>query len=222
MTSAKLSLFIELGRFFKLYRLEIVIGGFRRQCQILVFLSLQISSEHILSSQFYLIFLEGLPSSWVWNTPKPPGKWRKRYSLLVPKKWTTVHGGKSEEFLGGEENATSTLGWMDTLDGSYYFNFTRNISFTNKFRAQKNMQWLVLCIITKWKSLHLFGFTFRQKYQTVESEASKTSEVLRDGLGMIKGKVQETLDEVGKTDIAKKAGQKKRVNKHYYTIIFMF
>ncbi|XP_046687908.1 mitochondrial import inner membrane translocase subunit TIM44-like [Homalodisca vitripennis] len=47
----------------------------------------------------------------------------------------------------------------------------------------------------------------RQKYQAVESEASKTSEVFKEGLGSIKDKVQETLDEVGKTDIAKKAGQ---------------
>ncbi|XP_054262357.1 mitochondrial import inner membrane translocase subunit TIM44-like [Macrosteles quadrilineatus] len=47
----------------------------------------------------------------------------------------------------------------------------------------------------------------RQKYQTVESEASKTSEVLRESLGSIKDRVQETLDEVSKTEIAKKAGQ---------------
>ncbi|KAG8333353.1 Mitochondrial import inner membrane translocase subunit TIM44 [Homalodisca vitripennis] len=36
----------------------------------------------------------------------------------------------------------------------------------------------------------------RQKYQAVESEASKTSEVFKEGLGSIKDKVQETLDEV--------------------------
>uniref|UniRef100_A0A1B6L4L1 Uncharacterized protein n=1 Tax=Graphocephala atropunctata TaxID=36148 RepID=A0A1B6L4L1_9HEMI len=47
----------------------------------------------------------------------------------------------------------------------------------------------------------------RQKYQAVESEASKTSEVFKESLGSIKDKVQETLDEVGKTDLAKKAGQ---------------
>lgn len=48
---------------------------------------------------------------------------------------------------------------------------------------------------------------YRQKYQTVESEASKTSEVLKESLGSIKEKVKETFDEVGKTEIAKKAGK---------------
>lgn len=51
------------------------------------------------------------------------------------------------------------------------------------------------------------NFFFRQKYQTVESEASKSSEVLKEKFGTIKGKVQEALDEASKTDIAKKAGK---------------
>jgi len=47
----------------------------------------------------------------------------------------------------------------------------------------------------------------RQKYQTVESEATKTSDILKGSLGSIKEKVQETLDEVGKSELGKKAGQ---------------
>ncbi|XP_071441407.1 mitochondrial import inner membrane translocase subunit TIM44 [Hetaerina americana] len=47
----------------------------------------------------------------------------------------------------------------------------------------------------------------RQKYQTVESEASRSSEVIKEKLGTIKGKVQEVLEEASKSDIAKKAGQ---------------
>ncbi|XP_069699311.1 mitochondrial import inner membrane translocase subunit TIM44 [Periplaneta americana] len=47
----------------------------------------------------------------------------------------------------------------------------------------------------------------RQKFQSVESEASKGTEVLKDKLGTIKGKVQEALEEASKSDIAKKAGQ---------------
>lgn len=50
-------------------------------------------------------------------------------------------------------------------------------------------------------------YIYRQKYHNVESEASKTSEVLKDSLGSIKDKVRETLDEVGKTELAKKAGK---------------
>ncbi|XP_043284250.1 mitochondrial import inner membrane translocase subunit TIM44 [Venturia canescens] len=47
----------------------------------------------------------------------------------------------------------------------------------------------------------------RQKFQTVESEASKSSEVLREKLDTIKEKVQEALDEASKTEFGKKAGQ---------------
>lgn len=47
----------------------------------------------------------------------------------------------------------------------------------------------------------------RQKFHSVESEASKGTEVFRDKLGSIKGKVQEALEEASKSDIAKKAGQ---------------
>lgn len=46
----------------------------------------------------------------------------------------------------------------------------------------------------------------RKKFQTVESEASKGGEVLKERLEGIKGKMQEVMDEAGKSDIAKKAG----------------
>lgn len=42
----------------------------------------------------------------------------------------------------------------------------------------------------------------------MESEASKSSEVFREKLGSIKGKVQDVLEEASKSDIAKKAGTK--------------
>ena len=48
--------------------------------------------------------------------------------------------------------------------------------------------------------------TYRQKFHSVESEASKGTEVFRDKLGSIKGKVQGALEEASKSDIAKKAG----------------
>lgn len=47
----------------------------------------------------------------------------------------------------------------------------------------------------------------RQKFHSVESEATKGTEVLKDKLGSIKGKVQEALEEASRSDIAKKAGQ---------------
>ena len=47
----------------------------------------------------------------------------------------------------------------------------------------------------------------RQKFESVESEASKTSEVLKEKIGVFRGKVQEAMGEVGKSDLAKKAGQ---------------
>ncbi|XP_063226411.1 mitochondrial import inner membrane translocase subunit TIM44 [Bacillus rossius redtenbacheri] len=47
----------------------------------------------------------------------------------------------------------------------------------------------------------------RQKFETVESEASKGSEVLKEKLGSIKEKMHEALEDVSKSDIAKKAGQ---------------
>lgn len=46
----------------------------------------------------------------------------------------------------------------------------------------------------------------RQKYHTVESEASKGSEVFKEHLGTIKEKMQGALEEGMKSDIAKKAG----------------
>lgn len=47
----------------------------------------------------------------------------------------------------------------------------------------------------------------RQKFNAVESEASKSSEVLKDQLDKIKGSVQDVFDEAAKTEFAKKAGQ---------------
>lgn len=46
----------------------------------------------------------------------------------------------------------------------------------------------------------------REKFHTVEEEATKGSEVLRGKLEGIKGRVQEVIEEAGKSDIAKKAG----------------
>lgn len=46
----------------------------------------------------------------------------------------------------------------------------------------------------------------RQKYQTVESEASRSTEILREKIGTFREKVQEVFDEASKSDIAKKAG----------------
>lgn len=47
----------------------------------------------------------------------------------------------------------------------------------------------------------------RKKFHTVESEASRSSEVLKDTLEGIKGKVHDVFEEAGKSDIAKKAGK---------------
>lgn len=47
----------------------------------------------------------------------------------------------------------------------------------------------------------------RQKFNTVESEASKGSEVLKEKLGSLKDKVQDVLEEASKTDLAKKASR---------------
>lgn len=47
----------------------------------------------------------------------------------------------------------------------------------------------------------------RQKFNAVESEASKSSEALKETLGTIKDKMDKVLDEAGKTDIAKKASK---------------
>jgi import inner membrane translocase subunit TIM44 len=57
---------------------------------------------------------------------------------------------------------------------------------------------------------HFLCLTYRScrtKFETVESEASKGSEVLKERLGTLKEKVSEVLEEAGKSDIAKKAGQ---------------
>ncbi|XP_063704714.1 mitochondrial import inner membrane translocase subunit TIM44 [Culicoides brevitarsis] len=45
----------------------------------------------------------------------------------------------------------------------------------------------------------------RQKFNTVEAEAAKSSDALKDKLGNIKDKVEDVFEEVGKTEIAKKA-----------------
>ncbi|XP_073991355.1 mitochondrial import inner membrane translocase subunit TIM44 [Rhodnius prolixus] len=47
----------------------------------------------------------------------------------------------------------------------------------------------------------------RTKFQTVESEASKSSEVLKEKLDTLKEKVSDVLEEAGKSEIAKKAGK---------------
>lgn len=47
----------------------------------------------------------------------------------------------------------------------------------------------------------------RQKFHSVEAEATKSSEVLKEKISTIKEKVQDVLEEASKTDIAKKAGK---------------
>lgn len=47
----------------------------------------------------------------------------------------------------------------------------------------------------------------RKKFNVVESEASKSSELLKERLDSIKERVSDVLDEAAKTDLAKKAGQ---------------
>lgn len=47
----------------------------------------------------------------------------------------------------------------------------------------------------------------RHKFYSVESEASKSSEILKDRLGSVKGKLQDVIEEAAKTSIAKKASQ---------------
>lgn len=47
----------------------------------------------------------------------------------------------------------------------------------------------------------------RQKFNTVEAEASKGGEALKETLGSVKGRLGDVLDEVSKTDIAKKAAR---------------
>lgn len=46
----------------------------------------------------------------------------------------------------------------------------------------------------------------RKKFHAVESEASKSSEVLKDTLEGIKGKVGNVFEEAKQTDFAKRAG----------------
>ncbi|XP_018571821.1 mitochondrial import inner membrane translocase subunit TIM44 [Anoplophora glabripennis] len=47
----------------------------------------------------------------------------------------------------------------------------------------------------------------RQKFESVEKEASKGSEVFKESLSTLKEKVQGVIDEASKSDIAKKAGK---------------
>lgn len=47
----------------------------------------------------------------------------------------------------------------------------------------------------------------RQKFQAVESETNKGTEVIKEKLEGLKGKVQEVIEEASKTEIGKKAGQ---------------
>lgn len=59
----------------------------------------------------------------------------------------------------------------------------------------------------------------RQKFETVEKEASKSSDILKEKLTTIKDKVQGVIDETGKTEIAKKAGKlTEEISKTAYTI----
>lgn len=46
--------------------------------------------------------------------------------------------------------------------------------------------------------------TARKKFYTVESEAQKSGEILKETLGSVKGKLKDVVDDVSKTDIAKK------------------
>lgn len=47
----------------------------------------------------------------------------------------------------------------------------------------------------------------RQKFESVEKEASKGSEVFKERISTIKEKFQGVMDEAGKSDLAKKAGK---------------
>lgn len=47
----------------------------------------------------------------------------------------------------------------------------------------------------------------RHKFNTVESEASKGSDALKEKLGNLKDKMQDVLEEASKTELAKKASQ---------------
>ncbi|XP_055377589.1 mitochondrial import inner membrane translocase subunit TIM44 [Condylostylus longicornis] len=47
----------------------------------------------------------------------------------------------------------------------------------------------------------------RMKFNAVESEAQKSSDVLKEKIGIIKDKVHDVIEEAGKTDIARKASQ---------------
>lgn len=47
----------------------------------------------------------------------------------------------------------------------------------------------------------------RQKFNTVESEATEGSKALKQTLGSIKGKMHDVLEEASQTDIAKKASK---------------
>lgn len=47
--------------------------------------------------------------------------------------------------------------------------------------------------------------TARQKFNTVESEASKSGDVLREQIGSLKGRVQDVLEEAGKSELGKRA-----------------
>lgn len=53
----------------------------------------------------------------------------------------------------------------------------------------------------------------RQKFNIVESEAQKGGDVLKEKLGSIKDRVQDVLEEAGKTELAKKASQ---IGKWFY------
>jgi mitochondrial import inner membrane translocase subunit TIM44 len=51
----------------------------------------------------------------------------------------------------------------------------------------------------------------RKKFNTVESEASKSGDVFKERLGSLREKVSDALDEASKTDLGKKASQFGRI-----------
>lgn len=57
------------------------------------------------------------------------------------------------------------------------------------------------------KNFHCDFQAARRKFHAVESEASKSSEVLKETLEGIKGRMEHVIEEASKTDIAKKAGK---------------
>jgi len=49
-------------------------------------------------------------------------------------------------------------------------------------------------------------FYFRQKFQDIEAEAEKSGEFLKGGASVFKEKLQDVIEEAGKSEIGRKAG----------------